>query len=110
MTLNRENHLVDKNEDKYLEETISKSDSIESENKLKIISEAEVSLPKKDIDNGFDSFGFSESILSSLENKGYKTPTPIQKAAIPELMLGRDLLGQAQTGTCLLYTSDAADE
>jgi len=34
-----------------------------------------------------------------LENKGYKSPTPIQKAAIPELMLGRDLLGQAQTGT-----------
>ena len=38
-------------------------------------------------------------ILNSLESNGYKTPTPIQKAAIPELMLGRDLLGQAQTGT-----------
>ena len=37
--------------------------------------------------------------LKSLINKGYKNPTPIQKAAIPELMLGRDLLGQTQTGT-----------
>ena len=56
---------------------------------------------KQDIyeDNGFASFGFSNSILKSLEKKGYKNPTPIQKAAIPELMLSRDLLGQAQTGT-----------
>ena len=52
-----------------------------------------------DNDNGFLKFGFNQSILNSLTNKGYKNPTPIQKAAIPELMLGRDLLGQAQTGT-----------
>ncbi len=51
------------------------------------------------IENGFLDFGFNQSILNSLKNKGYKNPTPIQKAAIPELMLGRDLLGQAQTGT-----------
>ena len=50
-------------------------------------------------ENGFLDFGFNQSILNSLKNKGYKNPTPIQKAAIPELMLGRDLLGQAQTGT-----------
>jgi len=50
-------------------------------------------------ENGFLDFGFNQSILNSLRNKGYKNPTPIQKAAIPELMLGRDLLGQAQTGT-----------
>ena len=51
-----------------------------------------------DNENGFLEFGFNQSILNSLKNKGYKNPTPIQKAAIPELMLGRDLLGQAQTG------------
>ena len=43
-------------------------------------------------ENGFLEFGFNQSILTSLRNKGYKNPTPIQKAAIPELMLGRDLL------------------
>ena len=48
---------------------------------------------------GFDDFGFNSSILESLHKKGYKSPTPIQKESIPELMLGRDLLGQAQTGT-----------
>ena len=48
---------------------------------------------------GFDDFGFNSEILNSLYKKGYKNPTPIQKESIPELMLGRDLLGQAQTGT-----------
>ena len=52
-----------------------------------------------EIDNGFSEFGFNKSILKSLDKKGYKNPTPIQKAAIPELLLRRDLLGQAQTGT-----------
>ncbi len=48
---------------------------------------------------GFNSFGFSKDLIHTLEKKGYEEPTPIQKAAIPELLLGRDLLGQAQTGT-----------
>jgi len=52
-----------------------------------------------DNEYGLLDFVFNQSILNSLKNKGYKNPTPIQKAAIPELMLGRDLLGQAQTGT-----------
>ena len=49
--------------------------------------------------SGFAGFGFSEALLKTLDDKGYKEPSPIQKAAIPELMLGRDLVGQAQTGT-----------
>ncbi len=50
-------------------------------------------------DNGFSEFNFSEELIETLSNKGYTSPTPIQKAAIPELLLGRDLVGQAQTGT-----------
>ena len=50
-------------------------------------------------ESGFAGFGFSEALLKTLEAKGYKEPSPIQKAAFPELMLGRDLVGQAQTGT-----------
>ena len=49
--------------------------------------------------SGFSEFGFSEALLKTLADKGYKEPSPIQKEAIPELMLGRDLVGQAQTGT-----------
>ena len=49
--------------------------------------------------NGFGNFGFCPEILTAIESMGYSEPSPIQKAAIPELMLGRDVLGQAQTGT-----------
>ncbi len=49
--------------------------------------------------NGFSGFNFSEELIQTLADKGYLSPTPIQKAAIPELLLGRDLVGQAQTGT-----------
>jgi hypothetical protein len=38
-------------------------------------------------------------ILKALKDVGYETPSPIQAATIPLLMEGRDVLGQAQTGT-----------
>jgi ATP-dependent RNA helicase DeaD len=38
-------------------------------------------------------------ILKALKEVGYETPSPIQAATIPLLMEGRDILGQAQTGT-----------
>ena len=47
----------------------------------------------------FVSLGLSAPILKALDREGYKTPTPIQAKAIPSVMLGRDLLGIAQTGT-----------
>ncbi len=49
--------------------------------------------------SGFASFGFAPEVLSALDAIGYSEPSPIQLAAIPELLLGRDLVGQAQTGT-----------
>ncbi|MEZ5707807.1 MAG: DEAD/DEAH box helicase [Blastomonas sp.] len=47
----------------------------------------------------FSDLGLAEPILRALEAKGYDTPSPIQRDAIPALMKGRDLLGIAQTGT-----------
>ncbi|MDC3234401.1 DEAD/DEAH box helicase, partial [Prochlorococcus sp. AH-716-A06] len=98
MASNKDNQLVEKNDDNLGVENISNNPSIQSEQKLEV-TEDEISFKEEDNDNGFACFGFNKLILNSLESKGYKTPTPIQKAAIPELMLGRDLLGQAQTGT-----------
>ncbi|MFM7753536.1 MAG: DEAD/DEAH box helicase, partial [Cyanobium sp.] len=49
--------------------------------------------------SGFARFGFAPEILAALDAIGYSEPSPIQQAAIPELLLGRDLVGQAQTGT-----------
>jgi ATP-dependent RNA helicase DeaD len=48
---------------------------------------------------GFAALGLSEPILRSLTALGYEEPTPIQEVAIPPLLAGRDLLGQAATGT-----------
>lgn len=47
----------------------------------------------------FKNLNLHPKLLSAIEKKGYKTPTPIQKKAVPELMKGGDLLGIAQTGT-----------
>ena len=50
-------------------------------------------------DTGFAGFGLPQMLLKALDEAGYQTPTPIQTAAIPELMKGRDMLALAQTGT-----------
>ena len=47
----------------------------------------------------FRELGLSNSVLEALEDIGYETPSPIQAEMIPYVMQGRDVLGQAQTGT-----------
>jgi ATP-dependent RNA helicase DeaD len=47
----------------------------------------------------FADLGLSESTLETLAHLGYTSPTPIQEQAIPPLLEGRDVIGQAQTGT-----------
>lgn len=48
---------------------------------------------------GFAALGLEAPLLATLETLGYEEPTPIQREAIPPLLAGRDLLGQAATGT-----------
>src|ERR687896_386660 len=47
----------------------------------------------------FRELGLSEPLLEALRHLGYESPTPIQEQAIPALLEGRDVIGQAQTGT-----------
>ncbi|MGA7615301.1 MAG: DEAD/DEAH box helicase, partial [Thermoanaerobaculia bacterium] len=47
----------------------------------------------------FSALGLSDSIVKTLEALGYESPTPIQEKTIPLLLAGRDVIGQAQTGT-----------
>ena len=47
----------------------------------------------------FAELGLSPEILQALSEKGYRSPTPIQSQAIPTVLMGRDVLGCAQTGT-----------
>ena len=47
----------------------------------------------------FESMGLREHLLGNIKKSGYRTPTPIQKTAIPCIMANRDLMGCAQTGS-----------
>jgi ATP-dependent RNA helicase DeaD len=47
----------------------------------------------------FRELGLSEPLLAALDAVGYEAPSPIQASTIPVLLEGRDVLGQAQTGT-----------
>src|SRR3954465_13177136 len=55
--------------------------------------------PPPALPSGFDGLGLIEPILRAVLAENYTAPTPIQQAAIPHLLEGRDLLGCAQTGT-----------
>src|SRR5215217_2337909 len=47
----------------------------------------------------FADLGLSETTLQALNDVGYQSPSPIQEQSIPPLLEGRDVIGQAQTGT-----------
>ena len=49
--------------------------------------------------NEFADLGLSDELLRAVSDSGYDEPTPIQRAAIPSVLMGRDLVGIAQTGT-----------
>ena len=58
-----------------------------------LMSETDSSLPS------FHDLALSEPVLKAVESAGYETPSPIQAEIIPFMLDGRDVLGQAQTGT-----------
>ena len=99
MAFKKDSSSLDSEQENSQNEDVSLLELKKLENTSEIQSQPMEVSKGNDNENGFLDFGFNQSILNSLRNKGYKNPTPIQKAAIPELMLGRDLLGQAQTGT-----------
>ena len=47
----------------------------------------------------FSDLGLSDELLKAITELGYETPTPIQEQSIPYVLMGRDILGSAQTGT-----------
>ncbi len=48
---------------------------------------------------GFSSLGLDDRLVKAIVELGYEEPTPIQREAIPPLLAGKDLVGQAATGT-----------
>ncbi len=55
--------------------------------------------PDPTVPDGFSELGLCTELLDALAELGYEEPTPIQAQALPPLLAGRDLLGQAATGT-----------
>ena len=49
--------------------------------------------------SAFNELELSKPVLRALDDVGYETPTPIQALTIPHILAGKDVLGQAQTGT-----------
>ena len=54
---------------------------------------------EKDLLPAFVDLGLSEKVQKVLDDVGYETPTPIQAQIIPYMLEGKDVVGQAQTGT-----------
>ena len=51
------------------------------------------------VETTFSNLGLADPLLKALNDVGYETPSPIQAETIPPLLQGKDVLGQAQTGT-----------
>jgi len=72
-------------------ETMQVEDDSDAEVEEELVTEA----PK----SGFALLGLSDDIMRAVEEMGFTTPSPIQAEAIPPVMEGYDVIGQAQTGT-----------
>lgn len=57
------------------------------------------SLHTRSFDLSFHALGLSDELLAAVTDSGYTEPTPIQKQVIPLVLMGRDIIGVAQTGT-----------
>lgn len=51
------------------------------------------------IENKFEQLGLSNEVLKAIVDMGFSKPSQIQEKAIPVLLTGVDIIGQAQTGT-----------
>jgi ATP-dependent RNA helicase DeaD len=64
-----------------------------------VTTEANAEEPPKPEAEGFRVLNLSEPVMRAVIEAGFEAPTPIQEQAIPILLAGHDLIGQAQTGT-----------
>ena len=70
-------------------------ESVEDEEKMEI----EPSGDKEVEINAFEEMRLSPDVMRAIETSGYETPSPIQSETIPVILAGRDLMGQAETGS-----------
>ncbi len=61
--------------------------------------DTEHDLPTDSPERGFAELGLRDELVAVLDDLGYEEPTPIQRAAVPAMLTGDDMLGKAATGT-----------
>ena len=83
MSLKKDNNFLGSEQEKSKNEDSSLLEFKNLDNKKEIESQLLEVSKGDDNENGFLDFGFNQSIINSLINKGYKNPTPIQKAEFP---------------------------
>ena len=71
----------------------------EDASELDLASEPGANIAAEEPGTGFADLGLSEPVLRAIAEMGYRNPTPIQAQAIPFVLMNRDVLGTAQTGT-----------
>ena len=64
-----------------------------------VTTETEVEVQEPAALESFSGLGLSDEVMRAVSDAGYRTPTPIQREAIPLILRGRDVIGLAQTGT-----------
>jgi len=71
-----------------------------AENASETVSQTTTTEPNtNEATTGFADLGLSQPVLAALDAVGYETPSQIQAETIPHVLAGRDVIGQAQTGT-----------
>ena len=73
--------------------------AIEADAETDIEDDADFAAADADVENPFAAMQLSPEVLEAIGKAGYETPSPIQLQTVPHLMDGRDLIGQAETGS-----------
>ena len=73
--------------------------AIEADVETDVQGDADFAAADADVENPFVAMQLSPEVLEAIDKAGYDSPSPIQLQTVPHLMDGRDLIGQAETGS-----------
>ncbi|MDG1875346.1 MAG: DEAD/DEAH box helicase [Mariniblastus sp.] len=84
-------------ETEAVESESTESESTESEaTESEAVESKTVDVP---VSNPFEELGLSRDVISAIKKAGYESPSPIQAETVPHILQGRDMMGQAETGS-----------
>ncbi len=96
---NENSNIEDSNNEDSNNETIKNVKAVVQQHDSSANNASLETAPKTQPELDFASLGLSANILKAVAEQGYTSPTPIQQAAVPAVIAGKDLMAAAQTGT-----------